>query len=292
MEDMALAKHWLVGLSVLGLMIGCSSEDKGGSCEDGFSNSCDNLLGGGINNGGGAATSGGAATNGGGAATSGGGLAGASGFIDPANDLCANAQASASGLIPRVHLLLDGSCSMSTPYPSQPGQMSATQCTNDQNTRWGALRNALVGQGGIVPQLEGSVAFGASVFGTNPSCPIAIDGPLPAVGNAAAITNAMPQRPPGNFTPAGKALDWVYNNVYAGGTTDPDSLAGPQIIVFATDGEPNATDDACESTMTDYGPSENAVMLAAQAGVTTYVISLAASSGEFHDHLQRLASGF
>jgi hypothetical protein len=277
-------------LCTLVLLFGCSSEDDGGNCEvGGFQNSCDNLVGGGADNlGGGAATSGGAAASGGGAANgaAGGGAGSGSGFLDPASDLCANAQASASGLIPRVHLLLDGSCSMSTPYPSQAGQMSATQCTNDGNSRWGALRNALVGNNGILYQLEGSIEFGVSVFGTaNGQCPLPIPGVGPSLGNAGAIDGLLPNGPPGQYTPAGAALDQVFSDHFSGANNDPDALGGTEILVFATDGEPNS----CDDPTTNYQPSVDAANRIAAGGVRMYVISLAASSGEFHDHLQQLA---
>jgi hypothetical protein len=104
------------------------------------------------------------------------------------------------------------------------------------------------------------------------------------VGNGAAIEAGFPQAPPGMYTPTGAALDWVYDNMFTPEMLDFDQ--GPQILLLATDGEPNSCGDA----NTNYQPSVDAAMKGQSLGVTTYVVSLASSTGEFHDHLQELAN--
>ncbi|MDD9932924.1 MAG: VWA domain-containing protein [Myxococcales bacterium] len=200
-----------------------------------------------------------------------------------ASGACAEGSARTSRVKPRVVLVVDGSCSMSTNYPSSGGP-SATVCSGGGGTRWGALREALLGGNGVVTRLEPAVEFGLVIFGTQPQCPLASTPIDPALNNAAAIGAAFPQTPPGLYTPTGAALDWVYNNMFTGTTLDFDQ--GPQIVILATDGEPNSCGDA----NTNYQPSIDAANVGALADVTTYVISLAASSGEFHDHLQQLAT--
>lgn len=223
--------------------------------------------------------------NGGGAASGASGASGAAGASGTGGlpTGCAEGTVRASRVTPRVILLLDGSCSMSTDYPSRGGQ-SASMCTDNPNGRWSALRNALLGNNGIVTRLEGLVEFGLVVFGTQPMCPITADPIMASLNNAAAIQGAVGNTPPGMFTPTGAALDYVYRNLIE--PTRPDSDMGPQIVLLATDGEPNSCDDA----QTNYQPSIDAANYALSQGITTYVVSLANSQGEFHDHLQQLAN--
>jgi hypothetical protein len=197
---------------------------------------------------------------------------------------CPSGIARTMRVVPRVILLLDGSCSMSTSYPAN-GMRSATTCEPNANGRWAALRNALVDpQNGVVKKLEGQVEFGLAIFGTQPMCPIPA-APIQATkNNYDAINGAFPDVQPGMYTPTGPALDYVYDNL-VDTSVSPDARMSPQIVVLATDGEPNS----CDNPNTNYQPSIDAVTKGAGLGVKTYVISLADSSGEFHDHLQQLA---
>lgn len=210
---------------------------------------------------------------------------------------CANGRITALRVAPKVALVLDGSCSMSTDYPAN-GMESATECTSNPRSRWTALRNALIDpQRGVVPKLEKVVAFGVVTYGTRNSCPIPGLPVTPKTGNLANITAQLPMVQPGQYTPTGPALDWVYDNwIEAQG---PDDRGAPQIVILATDGEPNS----CGGTggmgrgmgqtgqmATNYQPSIDAVKKGAAKGATTYVISLADATGPFHDHLQELAN--
>jgi hypothetical protein len=198
--------------------------------------------------------------------------------------MCAEGLVRAERVTPRVVLLLDGSCSMSTDYPAN-GARSASECTENANGRWNALRNALVDpQKGVVTRLQSVVEFGLVVFGTAPMCPIPGQPIQPAINNLAAIQAGIPAVQPGEFTPTGPALSWVYDNMVRQAPV-PDQKDGPQIVILATDGEPNA----CDSSRTNYQPSIDAVTRSRQLAVQTYVISLADSSGQFHSHLQQLA---
>lgn len=196
---------------------------------------------------------------------------------------CADGSAQASRVVPSVMLVLDGSCSMATDYPSS-GQ-SATQCSDNQNGRWAALRRALIEPTtGVVSRLEAVVNFGVAVYGTQPTCPIPGQVASPARNNRGAVDTAMPAVEPGLYTPTGLALDQVYDQVLAGLVAAPDR-EGPVLVVLATDGEPNSCGDANPN----YQPSIDAVTRIAATGIETYVVSLAAASGMFHDHLQQLA---
>lgn len=205
---------------------------------------------------------------------------------------CANGLVVATRVHPRVVLVLDGSCSMSTNYPAN-GAQSASMCTNNPNGRWAALRKALVDpNSGVVPKLQGVVEFGVVVFGTAPTCPIPGEPVTPALHNLSAIEAKLPQVQPGMYTPTGPALDWVYTNLIE--AVGPDYKAGPQVVILATDGEPNSCGGGGGGrggqVTTNYQPSIDAVKKGTGLGAKTYVISLADSSGQFHDHLQELAN--
>jgi len=210
------------------------------------------------------------------------GTGASNGGFDPAS-LCPEGAARAGRVVPRVILVLDGSCSMTTPYPAN-GARSATMCNDSPGTRWAALRSALLDPNtGVVTRLQGVVDFGLAIFGTQPQCPITGTPIDPARNNLPAIDAAFGNAPPGMFTPAGLALDWVFDNMIA--PAAPDSDMGPQIVLFATDGEPNS----CDNPAPNYQPSVDAVTKGKGLNVRTYVVSLADSSGQFHDHLQQLA---
>lgn len=202
---------------------------------------------------------------------------------------CANGLVRATRVAPRVVLVLDGSCSMSTNYPANGAQSSQT-CTNNPNGRWAALRKALVDpQNGVVAKLQSVVEFGVVVYGTQPKCPIPGEPVTPGLNNLSTIEARMPQVQPGMNTPTGPALDWVYKNLIE--QAGPDDRVGTQIVILATDGEPNSCGGSGRSaSMTNYQPSIDAVNKGTMKGATTYVISLADATGPFHDHLQELAN--
>jgi von Willebrand factor type A domain len=204
-------------------------------------------------------------------------------------DRCIEGQLGASRVAPRVILVLDGSCSMSTDYPAN-GAASASSCKQNPKGRWAALRAALVDpQQGVVPKLQHVVQFGLVVFGTQNVCPIPGQPVRPALDNLNAIVAGTPNVQPGMYTPTGAALDWVYDNLIADATPDGDN--GPQIVILATDGEPNSCGaERGGQVVTNYQPSIDAIQKGTQKGVTTYVISLADAAGDFHDHLQQLAN--
>jgi hypothetical protein len=196
---------------------------------------------------------------------------------------CASGLARTTRVTPNVMMVLDGSCSMTTTYPAN-GMQSETQCFPNPNGRWAALRNALIDpQRGVVTRLAGVVKFGVAVFGTEPSCPFPSPPVLPALNNLQVVQNALPNVQPGRYTPAGIALDMIYDML---NPATLDSDAGPTIVILATDGEPNSCGDA----QPNYQPSIDAVTKGRNKMITTYVISLADMSGMFHDHLQQLAN--
>jgi uncharacterized membrane protein len=215
-----------------------------------------------------------------------GSVAGVGGGLPPGR--CAQGIANTSRVTPRVVLVLDGSCSMSTDYPAN-GKASATTCKANPNGRWAALRSALVDPtSGVVTKLQSMVEFGVAVFGSQPTCPLPADPVKPALNNLATISAKLPDVQPGMYTPTGPALDWVYDNLIT--PNQADGYNSPQIVILATDGEPNSCGGRGQAVTTNYQPSIDAVTKGTAKGVTTYVFSLADSSGMFHDHLQALAN--
>jgi hypothetical protein len=212
---------------------------------------------------------------------------GSGGNTDP--NRCVEGRANATRVQPRVILVLDGSCSMSTDYPAN-GAASASECKDNPKGRWAALRNALIDpQNGVVPKLQSIVQFGLVVFGTQPKCPIPVEPVKPALNNLAMIQPKIPAVQPGMFTPTGPALDWVYDNLIV--ANQPDGNLGPQIVILATDGEPNSCGvGGFGQVTTNYQPVIDAVKKGVAKGVTTYMVSLADAAGTFHDHLQELAN--
>jgi hypothetical protein len=180
---------------------------------------------------------------------------------------------------------------MSTDYPAN-GAASASECKANPKGRWAALRNALIDpQNGVVPKLQNIVQFGLVVFGTQPKCPIPGEPVTPALNNLAKIQPMIPTVQPGMYTPTGPALDWVYDNLIV--QNQPDGNLGPQIVILATDGEPNSCGGGAggrQQVTTNYQPVIDAVNKGTMKGVTTYMISLADAAGTFHDHLQELAN--
>ncbi len=201
---------------------------------------------------------------------------------------CADGVVRTRRVAPRVVLVLDGSCSMSTNYPAN-GQASATRCTDNQRGRWAALRNSLIHpESGVVTKLQSIVEFGVAVYGTQPSCPLPTAPVQPALNNLPMIQARIPSVQPGMYTPTGPALDWVYDNMIE--AEGPDRRNTAQVVILATDGEPNSCGGGSGQVTTNYQPSIDAVRKGSAKGATTYVISLADASGPFHDHLQELAN--
>ena len=272
---MRMSRCGSLGLSVLLVLSACSDDEPKGPPLDGTDFDNPTVI-----------------TSGRGGGGRGAGSAG-SGFLDGS---CANGRVDAARVPPKVILVLDGSCSMSTNYPAN-GMESATECSSNPQSRWTALRNALINsQNGVVPALAETVAFGLVVYGTAGNCPIPGLPVRPMLNNLARVADQLPVVQPGQFTPTGPALDWVYENWID--AIGPDDRGAAQIVILATDGEPNSCGGGGRGgrggqqggAETNYQPSIDAVRKGTAKGATTYVISLADATGPFHDHLQELAN--
>jgi hypothetical protein len=209
---------------------------------------------------------------------------------------CASTSIVANRVLPTVMLVVDGSTSMEMPYGEPPatdgGMPDPMMPTPALGSRWQAIRDALVKPDvGVVPTLQGLVHFGLALYGTQPTCPLPMGIVMPKLDNYDAINAGMPVgTPPGVFTPTGPALDQVAT-MLPDSANFVDELVGPQIIVLATDGDPNScgsTDIFAGIPTTDYAPSIAAAMKAQAKHIKMYVVSVGKDAAAAH--LQEMAN--
>lgn len=205
-----------------------------------------------------------------------------------AGGVCASSRVNASRVLASIMFLVDGSSSMEQAYGVTPDAGTAPVSAPVGMRRWDAIRDALVAPAtGAVYALAGKARFGLAVFGSEPTCPLPLPVTTPALGNADALAASLPSAPPGLHTPTGPALDQIADLLPDGEAAG----AGPQIIVLATDGEPNACGaDVFTPVVTDYAPSLAAAMKARAKHQKLFVFSVAAAAGEFAAHLQQMAN--
>lgn len=217
---------------------------------------------------------------------------------------CADTNVQAGRKQPLVMLVIDGSGSMCAPFGNA--------------TRWTALRSALMDPDGIVTKLQAAVSFGVTLYdgpldfsgflgggmGGNFSstaqcsgsdfeasmgkaCPNLIEVPQ-ALNNEPPITSVYPMKELGGSTPTHKALTAVVDKLIDAQMVVPDRAVQPQYIVLATDGEPNEL-CANPSGVDPHVEVIAQVTRAAEAGIKTFVISLAGDDANLMSHLVKVA---
>ena len=187
--------------------------------------------------------------------------------------VCADVNINLDKQIPTVLLLVD-----------QSGSMDAAFGTSD---RWQTLRTSLMDPAaGIVNTLQAQVRFGLALYSGEPGQPCPIITPVaPAMNNYPPIDAAFPVPAAGaatesvliNNTPTGESIDRALEMLQ--GVQE----LGQKVIVLATDGDPDSC-DAPDSNGTN-PPREmsiEAAQRAFQAGVFTFVISVAADADQMH----------
>lgn len=284
--------RWCLGLGVLATMLGCGAD---GTQRNGRSDNLNSAAG----------TYAGASAAMGGA----GGASGVLGLVDnpdpnlipmpvagsaPPVEACTQTRITASRILPTVMIVLDGSQSMTQPHgePVLDDAGVPDPAAPALPSRWNSVREALVGATGVVPNLQGLVRFGLALYGTQPTCPLPLGVIDPALNNGAAITSGVPLAPPGLTTPTGLALDEVVNRL-----PDPTMVLdgppiGPQIILLATDGNPNDCDPPFDfftgEPATNYQPSIDAALKAQAKHLKMYVVSVGRDAAA--QHLQEMAN--
>lgn len=154
------------------------------------------------------------------------------------------------------------------------------------STRWEAMENTLVGQGGVVTQLQSNIRFGISLY-SNPGgmCPN-VTTLAPQLDAADEIEALLSGENPGGDTPTGESLEQVTSDLLA------DTWEGEKVMVLTTDGEPDtcAILEPQNQAETDQvrGVAVDAVTAAFDDGIRTFVISVGTNIAE--EHLQDLAN--
>lgn len=177
---------------------------------------------------------------------------------------CPSVNFTATPIQPSISLLIDRSGSMNEAIGGQ--------------TRYRAVREALVGPSGVVTELENRAHFGASLYSTDSPCPKLYSVPR-SMGNRASIAALIDGQQPGGNTPTGASIQQATADFLA----TPPPANSPPVIVLATDGLPNS----CSG-----GNGEAASIAAAAAsfasGIRLFV--LAVGNGINDGHLRAVAS--
>jgi hypothetical protein len=228
------------------------------------------------------------------AGTGGGGAAGAPVAGASSRGACAEGIANTSPVTPTVWLVLDGSGSMNEDFSGE--------------TRWEALRAALMDDGGIVSTLEQNVRFGMVLYSgaesedDEPPPAQCVDLVVvdPALNNFATIDAQLPAEEPGGWTPTDRALEHVVDNLPVTAMLGPDQNNDPVYVVLATDGAPN---DSCSGDSGGSGGGRgggsdldpvvaqrvlDVVGRGTQAGMDLLVISLAGDDQALQGHLEEV----
>jgi hypothetical protein len=194
-------------------------------------------------------------------------IGGSSSGVGGNGGVCADVKINLDKQIPTVLLLVD-----------QSGSMDAEFAGSD---RWQVLRSSLMNPGmGVVNTLQAQVRFGLALYSgvRDQPCPV-ITSVAPALNNFAAIDTAYPIPTAAilDNTPTGESIDAA--STLLQGVQE----LGQKVIVLATDGDPDSCAEP-DSNGTD-PPREmslEASHRAFQAGVFTFVISVAADADQAH----------
>jgi hypothetical protein len=207
-------------------------------------------------------------------------------------------------LEPTVAFVIDGSGSMCAPFGS--------------GTRWSELRKILLDpMNGLIYRFQNQVDFSLMLYdgtvdftaagmatGGTPSpmcagartimrnmgaCPQLVQVPAGRT-NARMIDMMYPAQELGGSTPTDKAMNAAVDQLIAA-NPGSDPAVHPKFLILATDGQPN---DICMGGLGGDGTVQQmgviaAVDRAAQAGIRTYVISLAGGDPALEGHLTMVA---
>ena len=263
-----------------------------------------------------------AAAAGGGAFPPAGGLAGTGAITGTAGGVAPGGNLSnpAPGLLPEpppvmggaggcrhstVAFVIDGSGSMCEPF--------------GMSTRWNELRVALLDKTrGLIYKLQATANFGLYLYDGSIDTALLMSSPASMMGsgcsslgslrrigatgcdqivevraaanNAAMIDSRYPAAELGGSTPTDRAMNFTIDRLIMQRPANYSPEMDPQFIILATDGAPN---DICTGGAGGDGLLQQANVVAAvdraqQAGITTFVISLA-SDPALQAHLDMVA---
>jgi von Willebrand factor type A domain len=166
---------------------------------------------------------------------------------------------------PTVLLVVDGSGSMKKDL--------------GQGSRWTVLRDALMGDGGVVAQMSDAMSFGFVSYSSNNMCG---DGRPQASVTFDDLASAYDANHiPDGFTPTGLAIAYAADHLAAMDSNEP------KLILLATDGNANTCDD---SKAYDEGQSAavDEAEAAQAAGINTVVLGV--SDEIAADNVQEIAN--
>ncbi len=188
----------------------------------------------------------------------------------PDDGICGEINAVVDGLTPTVQLLID-----------QSGSMDAEFGNSD---RWSAVYSTLMGNQGVVSELQSTIRFGLSLFTSDGGdaggqCPV-LTNVNASLDNLASIDSIFANAGPQGDTPTGESIDAVVAMLQA------DVNPGRKVIVLGTDGEP----DTCAEPNPQNGQALSiaAAQRAFDAGIRVYVVSVGDDVGA--EHLQDMAN--
>lgn len=183
---------------------------------------------------------------------------------------CATINFTATPVIPAVQLLIDRSGSMGSPLP------------NTSTSIYQTMRDALVGQDGVVTQLQAKAHFGASLYTANVQCPELTTTPSRGLNNLAAVQQLIDTYGPSGNTPTAEAL----SQTVSGFQTSPAPAGSPAIIVLATDGLPGSC--------TGDDPQAAAIKAAQDGyakGIRTFILGIAGVNDTFLQGMANAGQG-
>jgi uncharacterized protein YegL len=171
---------------------------------------------------------------------------------------------------PWVLFVIDRSSSMEQEYAG---------ATNRSQAIYGALMDP---NEGVIAKLESAAHFGVVLYDGAP-CPNLIKVE-PALKNYQAIDAVYKNAGLGIGTPTALALNAAYQMVPNKQQVLDNPGLGKQFVVLCTDGEPNG----CDFVQDFAGPTTE-VTNAANAGIKTYVVSVASGGADYQTFLDNLA---
>jgi hypothetical protein len=182
---------------------------------------------------------------------------------------CVSIEASFRVTTPTMVFVIDRSGSMNANYILPRGPYAGA-------TRWGAVLEVLVGEGGILRGIEDRVRLGAITFTSfGEECP-QLHSVDPALHNEGAIAALLHGEGPLGGTPIAETMSAISDRI------DALTIDGsPPTFVLMTDGEPAG----CDGGTLD---SAEAVASCFSRGARTYVIGLGDDVGE--PYLQAMAN--
>ena len=192
------------------------------------------------------------------------------------SNVCQDVSVTPNRVVPNIHLIVDRSGSMGWDF-------SGDQDASFADSRYKAVIDTLVGDAGVLPEMEGLANFDLTLYwkdGQRRENRLDDMQMCEQVDTATGsdIAQVLNDNRPGGYTPTAEAI-W---NVLEGSPAISDPLS-PTIFLLATDGQPNGCDQDEEPE--DQANSIGAVTEAFDRGIETYVLGVSFEA----DHLLALA---